>query len=115
MIYDGDCGFCGRWIQRWKRTTADRVEYLPFQDPSIAARFPELPREAFERSVHLVEPDGRVYRGAEAVFRSLASPSKFAWLLWTYEKIPGVAPLAEWGYRRVASNRVFLSAVSKRF
>ena len=57
MIYDGDCGFCGRWIQRWKRTTADRVEYLPFQDPSIAARFPELPREAFERSVHLVEPD----------------------------------------------------------
>src|ERR1051326_2124910 len=62
MIFDGDCNFCAFWICRWQGATGERVEYLPFQDPSIAARFPELPRDEFERAVQLLEPDGAVYR-----------------------------------------------------
>ena len=72
MIYDGDCNFCTLWVHRWQYATGDHLDYLPFQDPSVAARFPEVPRGQFETAVQLVEADGSVYGGAEAVFRALA-------------------------------------------
>ena len=61
MIYDGDCSFCSRWVRRWQDATGDRLDYLPFQDPSVAARYPEVPRGRFETAVQLIEADGRVY------------------------------------------------------
>ncbi len=49
LVYDGDCGFCKLWIARWREITADRIDYAPLQE--AAARFPEVPREAFEHAV----------------------------------------------------------------
>jgi len=49
MIWDGECHFCRRWIERWREITAGEVEYAPYQE--IADRFPEIPREQFQRSV----------------------------------------------------------------
>ena len=49
MIFDGDCRFCSIWIRRWKSSTGDQVDYLPSQDPRIAAWFPELPRSGWRR------------------------------------------------------------------
>ena len=70
MLFDGDCHFCRRWIERWRDMTGEEVEYASFQE--AGARFPEIPRREFERAVQLVETDGTVVGGAEAVFRSLA-------------------------------------------
>lgn len=107
LIFDGDCGFCRRWIERWQQKTADRVEYLPFQDERVAVQFPEIPREEFTQSVQLIEPDGAVYDGAEAVYRSLGRQR-------AYEKIPGLAPLSEWAYRLVARHRQMASAFTPK-
>ncbi len=113
MIYDGDCNFCSLWIHRWQLTTGDQLDYLPFQDPSVAARFPEVPRGQFETAVQLVEPDGHVYGGAEAVFRALARHPQKAWLLGWYEQSPVFAHATEWGYRLVARHRGFFSALTR--
>jgi len=113
MVFDGDCGFCKFWIARWHRATGDRVDYIPFQDATVEDKFPEIPREHFDKSVQLIEPDGLVYHGAEAALRSLATNPKKRWTLWLYEKIPGVAPLTEIFYRIVASNRSFFSALTR--
>src|SRR5580658_6578971 len=86
LIFDGDCGFCRRWVARWQRATGDLVDYLPYQDEFIAARFPEIPRADLERAVGFIRPDGAVYSGAEAVFRSLAEAGKERWLLKLYER-----------------------------
>ncbi len=107
MIYDGDCGFCRRWIGRWEKITGDAVSYSPYQKE--ASRFPEIPLEKFQESVYLLEPDGRVTRGAEAVFRSLSRNPLLKWLPFAYEKIPGVSLLSEALYRWVAANRALLS------
>ncbi|MEI7939743.1 MAG: lipase maturation factor family protein [Verrucomicrobiota bacterium] len=112
MIYDGDCNFCALWIHRWQQTTGDSLDYLPFQDPSVAVRFPEVPRGQFEDAVQMVEPDGHVYGGAEAVFRALARNPQEEWLLNWYEHSPVFAHATEWGYRRVARNRGFFSALT---
>jgi lipase maturation factor 1 len=113
MIYDGDCNFCSLWIHRWRQTTGDCLDYLPFQDPSVATRFPEVPRGQFETAVQLVEPDGCVYGGAEAVFRALAQNPHEGWLLDWYEHAPVFAHASEWGYRVVARHRTFFSALTR--
>jgi len=113
MIYDGDCSFCSLWIHRWQQTTSGHLEYLPFQDPSVAARFPEVPRSQFETAVQLVETDGRVYGGAEAVFRALAHKPHQGWLLDWYHHSPVFARASESGYRLVARHRRFFSALTR--
>jgi predicted DCC family thiol-disulfide oxidoreductase YuxK len=114
MIYDGDCNFCSRWIRRWQHTTDDHLDYLPFQDPRVAARFPEVPRGRLETAVQLIETDGCVYGGAEAVFRALAHKPRSGWLLNWYEGSPVFARATEWGYRLVARHRGFFSVFSPK-
>ena len=113
MVYDGECNFCSLWIQRWRHMTGDHLEYLPFQDAAVAARFPEVPRGQFESAVQLVEPDGSVYGGAEAVFRALALNPHETWLLDWYEHSLAFAHISEWVYRLVASHRGFFSALTR--
>src|SRR5690348_7408747 len=61
LVYDGDCAFCKLWVARWQEETGDAVDYAPLQQ--AAARFPQVPREEFERAVKLIEPDGSVWSG----------------------------------------------------
>src|SRR5262245_30028182 len=98
MIFDGQCGFCRRWIERWKSKTGDRIHYRPCQE---IHELPEIPRGRFEESVYLIEPDGAVYSGAEAVLRSLGRQSWY--------RLPGVAAISERAYRFVARYRQFFS------
>jgi lipase maturation factor 1 len=113
MIYDGDCNFCKFWIVRWQRATAGRVDYLASQDPRVAASFPELPRERLDAAAQLIETDGRVYNGAEAVFRSLAYGRFLGWPWWLYKNVPGVEPVTEWGYGFVAERRTGFSRLTR--
>ncbi|HTL46869.1 MAG TPA: lipase maturation factor family protein [Verrucomicrobiae bacterium] len=112
LIFDGDCGFCRRWIAGWKEMTGEKVEYAPYQE--AGSRYPGITEEQFRRSVHLIEEDGRRSSGAKAVFKTLAYGGRRGWL-WAYEKIPGFAPLAEVFYRLVAANRVLFSQLTLFF
>ncbi len=103
LLYDGDCGFCRKWIGRWKALTGDRVFYEPYQE--AAARFPEIDPRRFTESLQLIQPDGGVLQGAEAVFKSLEGVIYLRWLNWGYGRVPGFAGLSEWVYRKVAENR----------
>ena len=115
MVFDGDCNFCTLWIRRWQQLTGDAVDYLPSQDASIAARFPEIPRERFNTAVQFIEPNGLVFSGAEAVFRALANNPKRRWPLKIYWSSPAFAILTEWAYHLVAGNRTFFSLLTRWF
>ncbi len=78
MIWDGDCHFCKRWIERWREITAGEVDYGTYQE--TADRFPEVPVEQFKRAVAFIEPDGKTFFAAEAVYRSLRCRSSRKWL-----------------------------------
>jgi predicted DCC family thiol-disulfide oxidoreductase YuxK len=111
IIWDGECHFCRRWIERWREITGGAVDYATSQES--AERFPEIPREQFERSVIFIETDGSVFSGAEAVFRSLRCQSSKRWLAWSYEHVPGFAPASESLYKVIACNRGFASAITR--
>ena len=113
LIYDGDCGFCRYWIERWHSVTGDSVVYEPFQ--KVADQFPDIPAERFQKSVQLVTPEGKVYSGAEAVFRTLAfAPGKGKGLS-LYQHFPGFAPVSEGCYRVIAANRPAFSFLTRLF
>ena len=105
LIYDGDCSFCRIWIDYWQRLTGDRVQYAPFQE--VAENFPQIPLENFQRAVQLISPNGTAMSAARAVFTSLSYAPGKRWLLWSYENLPGFAPISEWGYRLIAAHRDF--------
>ncbi|MFP6626822.1 MAG: lipase maturation factor family protein [Deltaproteobacteria bacterium] len=102
FVYDGDCDFCRVWIERWRELTGEAVDYRPYQQ--AAADFPHIPAEDFVRAAHLVEPDGSVSEGAEAVFKALALVEGRGWLLKLYA-LPGFARAASAVYRAVSSHR----------
>ena len=75
LIYDGDCGFCVYWVRYWRGLTGNRVTYAPYQE--VAAQYPEIPLDAFQRAVQYVAPDGKIASGAEAALLTLShAPGK---------------------------------------
>jgi predicted DCC family thiol-disulfide oxidoreductase YuxK len=111
MIWDGECHFCRRWIERWREITSGEVDYATYQE--AAARFPEIPREQFEHSVVYIARDGAVFFGAEAVYRSLGIRPSRKWLAWSYHHVPGFAAVSEWGYKLIARHRRAGSAITR--
>src|SRR5215471_1398250 len=112
LIYDGACGFCRRWIVRWNSLTRDAVDYAPYQE--VQEEFPEITLKQFQSSVQLVEPNGEITSGAEAVYRTLAYAGK-KWPHWMYRNVPGCRLLSDWAYQIVARNRSTFSALTSLF
>ncbi len=113
VVFDGDCSFCCFWVDRWKRTSGDRLDYAPYQ--VAATRFPEIPVEEFRRAVGLVRPSGQVLFGAAAVVAARAEvPGRGLWS-WVYRRVPGARPVMELFYRVIANNRSAASRVTRFF
>ncbi|MGI8890560.1 MAG: lipase maturation factor family protein [Chthoniobacterales bacterium] len=113
MVYDGDCGFCKLWIARWREVTAGAVAYEPLQE--TAARFPEVPLGDFQQAVKLIETDGRVFSGTEAVYRSLGKTHGRGFWQWCFERVPGFAPVSNRAYAFIAGHRELAHTVTSIF
>jgi len=111
LIWDGECHFCRRWIERWREITANKVDYATSQE--IGIRFPEIPREEFDRSLVLIEPDGQTFVGAEAVYRSLKCRSSKNWMAVGYYNSRAFAAISEAGYRFVSRHRRLASFATR--
>jgi predicted DCC family thiol-disulfide oxidoreductase YuxK len=110
LIFDGECTFCRRWISYWRSLTGAQVDYAPYQE--VGSRYPSIPTAHFEQAVQLVEEDGRVRSGADAVLTTLSYEPRFKGLVWLYRYAPGFAPLSEAVYQWVSRHRVLLSRAS---
>ena len=95
--------------------TGAAVEYLPLQDERVAQQYPELTRAQLEQAVHLVDTDGLIHQGAEAVFRALAMNPSWRWALGIYQRFPFLARSAEHFYRFVARHRPWWSWFTRIF
>jgi predicted DCC family thiol-disulfide oxidoreductase YuxK len=104
-LFDGHCVFCTRQAKQLERLVgANRVELVSFQDEGVLGRFPGVSHEACMQRMHVVQPDGRVFAGAEAVARAALLLPVIGWIAFLYY-VPGVRQLAEWGYGVVARER----------
>ena len=112
LLWDGECGFCKLWAERWSEIYGDRVDLATAQ--SEAYRFPEIPASAYDQGIQLVEGDGQVYSGAAAAVRTRRhGRGRGDPLTWLYERVPGVAPVCNAGYGFIARHRPAFSRLTR--
>ncbi|MDQ3622318.1 MAG: lipase maturation factor family protein, partial [Verrucomicrobiota bacterium] len=111
MVFDGDCDFCRHWIARWQQATGERVGYAEYQQ--AGQRFPEISHATFQQAVQLIEPDGRVSGGADAVFRLLDFAPGIGRISRLSRRLPGFMPAARAVYRFIAAHRGLFSVLTR--
>lgn len=105
VLYDGGCSFCRSWVERiraWDR--AQKLELVPYQERARVAGMPALATEDVAAALHLVMPNGRIFRGGRAVWEVLGHIPRWRWvrpLLW----IPGMGVVIDRAYAWVAARR----------
>lgn len=109
VIYDGACGFCSASVAMLARMDAgQRFVMLSLHDPRARELLSERSHEDLMREMHLVEPDGRWYAGAEAV-RVIARRLPLLWGVAMYLHLPGTLGLWQKLYAAVARRRYRIS------
>ena len=105
VLYDGNCRTCVRLAGTLRRLDRRKIFWIvPSNDPEVAARFPEIGADAFQRALQLVGPEGERQEGSQAIARILdllpggSGPAR----LFT---LPIIGPLLDRGYRWFARNR----------
>ena len=103
LLYDGECEACRNWAARLGADTKGDVACVPYQ--SAPEQVQGIATGALRGAVHLVEPDGRITVGAEAIFRALRGTRRGRLALWAWRWLPGFRAGSRWIYARVAANR----------
>jgi predicted DCC family thiol-disulfide oxidoreductase YuxK len=101
-VYDGECGFCRARANGLRHRRGGGLNLIAYQE--LGDRLPEIPREQFARTVHLLTPEGEVLTGARAILSASGSAGARL-LLAATRHVPGFGSLAEALYRLVARSR----------
>ena len=105
VLYDGHCRFCKAQMKNLLRLARPgAIEPVDFQDEGVLERFEGLSYDACMEAMHLVTPDGRVFRGMEAAVRAVVTRPVLGAIAWLYY-VPGVRHLMDAIYRWIAARR----------
>lgn len=73
LLYDGECVFCRRQIERIKawdglqQQGRGRFQYLSLHAPEVQERWPDLSRDRLMQEMCIIDPQDHRHWGAEAV------------------------------------------------
>ncbi len=105
LLYDGDCGFCRRWIARLERwDVRSRIRCVPAAERSRVPGLPPISETALQQAMHLVTPDGRVHAGGLAMTAMLPYLPGGS-VLRVLFRVPGIQAITNRVYRWVAEHR----------
>ncbi|ACL23249.1 thiol-disulfide oxidoreductase DCC family protein [Chloroflexus aggregans] len=105
MLYDGNCRLCRSQASLVAAYDEyDQIELIDANSAEARARFPEITLDEAMGQLHVVGPDGTIYRGAEAV-RELLLQLPALRGLGELLRLPGALTLAQPVYEFVARNR----------
>ena len=102
LVFDGDCGFCTSCAQLLERIGPE-AEIVPWQLTDLAEL--GLTEEQAADAVRLVQADGAICSGHEAVAAALKSARGIWKVIGRALLLPGVSWVAARVYRLVADNR----------
>ncbi len=107
VIYDGLCPLCLRSMAILDELDGRRcLRYLDLerQWDEVRRAAPGLTPDQARAAMHVIAPDGRIYRGFFA-FRALARALPILWPILPFLYLPLAAQAGPWIYRRVAESR----------
>jgi predicted DCC family thiol-disulfide oxidoreductase YuxK len=112
VIYDGDCAFCRRWIEKMRDSDGQqRLEFIPRQSPESEQRFPQIKDIDLDEGILFVEPGGKVHVAADAMYEIGKRLPGWRFITWLY-RIPGIKQATKVAYSTVAANRKHLGCNS---
>jgi predicted DCC family thiol-disulfide oxidoreductase YuxK len=111
FVYDGECGFCNFWIDKWKREASGEVNFISYQQ--LPRVYLGIRRRDFKQTVYLITQYRRL-RGAAAVFEMLALGGNDFWNQLYYNVVLADV-VFETGYWFIATHRDFFFLLIKIF
>lgn len=109
VLYDGNCGFCSRWVPFWEKTLKRRGFLIaPLQAEWVAEKF-HLSPEELQADFRLLLDGGEAIAGAD-VYRYLMRRIWWAMPFYFLSVLPGFKQLFDAGYRAFADNRFRISS-----
>jgi len=108
VLYDGNCGFCSRWVPFWETTLKKRGFHIaPLQADWVAEKF-NFSQDELTSDFRLLLANGEKLAGAE-VYRYLMRRIWWATPLYLLSILPILRNLFDAGYRAFADNRYWIS------
>jgi predicted DCC family thiol-disulfide oxidoreductase YuxK len=108
ILYDGECGFCFRWLQFWRPTLVKHgFGVAALQEPWVTTQLRLLP-EKLLYDIRLLTPRGESVAGAD-VYLHVTRRIWWAWPFYAVFSLPGFNRLIHTGYRWFARNRSCVS------
>ena len=108
VLYDGDCGFCSRWVPHWRDTLRRRgFDIARLQDDWVIEAL-GLPIEAATLDIRLLLRNGGQRTGAD-VYRHVMRRVWWAAPLYIITVLPLFNRLFDAAYRVFADNRYWIS------
>ncbi|MDQ8204006.1 DCC1-like thiol-disulfide oxidoreductase family protein [Pelagicoccus sp. SDUM812003] len=108
LVWDGDCSFCKRCVQKWRGWGRPRVDDCPYQSGHLPPS--PLSEKEFSQRIYLFDTEGEIHSGAAAAFRSL-SHTRIGFLDRWYRRFAWFATISEWCYAFVARHRNVFSKI----
>jgi predicted DCC family thiol-disulfide oxidoreductase YuxK len=105
MLFDGNCRFCVAQVQRLRRMTRGRVEFLSAYADGVRARFPMVQQDGMLGEMKFVDADGRLFGGAAAIARAFVVSGG---VLGLGARLYALAPI------RWAADRAYKAAAARR-
>ncbi len=102
LVYDGDCGFCTTCVHLLERIGPD-AEIVAWQLTNLAEL--GITEEQAADAVQLVQVDGTVRSGHEAVAAVLGTAGRIWRIAGRALLLPGISWIAARAYRLIADNR----------
>jgi predicted DCC family thiol-disulfide oxidoreductase YuxK len=110
IYYDGQCAMCTAVMSQVRASQQGGEFQLCDMHADPAMPFEKT---AVAREMHLVDAEGRVYRGAAAILEILGRYPRWAFVAWI-GRSPLIKPLLPLGYALIAANRRFLFGAMSR-
>jgi predicted DCC family thiol-disulfide oxidoreductase YuxK len=108
ILYDGQCGFCSRWVRFWASTLQRRGFAIASLDEPWVAEKIKMPYEELLTDIRLFTADGQLISGAD-VYLYVTRRIWWAWPFYAIFSLPGCNGLIHLGYRWFARNRHHIS------
>lgn len=106
VLFDGNCKLCRASVEAVRMyDNSGVVDLLDIHDEEKRALFPGLEMDALMEEIHVVDEQGRVWRGARAINEILRRQHGLPGLLAYLWYLPGFPWLADRQYKRIARRR----------
>jgi predicted DCC family thiol-disulfide oxidoreductase YuxK len=108
ILYDGECGFCYRWVHFWESVVAPRGFAVMDLQSASSANLVQISRENLLDDIRVLTRSGKLKSGADA-YLYVARRIWWAWPLYAIFSMPVFNSILWRGYKWFNRNRYRIS------